>query len=98
MLLFNSFKYIITGNNLITKSDKRSLNFFSETKYDDKFWVKTYILTFLSKSHRLSKVFKQYSQVQKIPPKNNNNNNNNKKSSKSKSNLKFNIVQYILPW
>ena len=65
MLLFNSFKYIITGNNLITKSDKRSLNFFSETKYDDKFWVKTYILTFLSKSHRLNKIFIQYSQVQK---------------------------------
>ena len=69
MLLFNSFKYIITGNNLITKSNKRSLNFFSETKYDDKFWVKTYILTFLSKSHRLSKIFKQYSQVQKKKPK-----------------------------
>ena len=56
---------LLRAYNLITKSNKRSLNFFSETKNDDKLWVKTYILTFLSKCHRLSKIFIQYSQVQK---------------------------------
>ena len=54
---------LLRAYNLITKSNTRSLNIFWITKYDDKFWLKTYILTFLSKSHLLSQIFLQYSQV-----------------------------------
>ena len=45
------------------KSKSQLTKLFQLTKYDDKFWLKTYLSAFLPKSHLLSKIFLQYSQV-----------------------------------